>query len=918
MGRRSWLRSADSACERRQRQLLLIANNLDAQLSTGSRVYATIVETWHKAMQVLDRLIAGIPQSVENPEILLGLSSWHLYPDMEVVHDKVKHVDQKDRLVAPGGIMTIGLHGKRQKDANGVVWSVPLSHLRYYGKPVPSKRELGICTSRITFEQFLFLCLGSLTSGWPAKPEKVARFFLALSRIWQKDGEAMPEWMRLFFESVQWYESLEVKEREEAEQIFFFGRRRCRTLFSSSGALIPDGFGLCNITGFLKALPCAESRISWLRNFLTSSSNLEKVPNNAVIRYYPEQEDSVVGDMRPGRALELVRGAQSNPEAMSTCHFYNHSYHPDTWRCTISVEFASVLPVSMDGKPKSHKRWIPANESIRRPCQVHGHIVMRDEECPWQIEGFNSPCTVSVHRMEKLCKETTEDCGFYHSAGCSANNKHDIPEALYIGGRIIPALFPIRPVNTDQIKTKSVVLSDGQEWCSCCGNVVPMRSHGNAQPFKKRKRSYQIGCQTKWYIPTFDSIIAKGKLPAVSAYTALGDINIAAVCHPSLQDVSPEQQLPQRLDLDSLISYLEDGIFSASSLARYLAKPQQDFWMVSTSSIQKSFQALLKASTLYRDLPNSTIDIEVTSRPLGDAKWVDGSTSSSALAKNFSCIAMFEGGLDIRPPELEDVIAISSGNSLYIAAFCLQDPWHEQQPGGILHTVGNVGKPGMSFLISPREPLICEPKRDKWQLVKHAPFDGKLESNLADTSLHLSFTGYEFPCRTAEHGIVDKQAFFVEAAVRAFDRREWVADLDLCSAFRAAWSSSQSLSLAGGKGRRSKPDQILPLIARLGPCNHSKYEQSEYGHLELTSVDTWIELLDAPTTRFIVRAKGDWLSRLAVFAVAMQTKRPVVLASDYVCWRCVELRAEILRPTTNVEGSWAESDGNAPALMILC
>ena len=52
-------------------------------------------------MQVLDKLIAGIPQSIEDPEILLGLGSWHLYPDMAVVHNKAKHVWQKDELVLP-------------------------------------------------------------------------------------------------------------------------------------------------------------------------------------------------------------------------------------------------------------------------------------------------------------------------------------------------------------------------------------------------------------------------------------------------------------------------------------------------------------------------------------------------------------------------------------------------------------------------------------------------------------------------------------------------------------------------------------------------------------------------------------------------------------------------------------------------
>jgi len=71
-------------------------------------------------------------------------------------------------------------------------------------------------------------------------------------------------------------------------------------------------------------------------------------------------------------------------------------------------------------------------------------------------------------------------------------------------------------------------------------------------------------------------------------------------------------------------------------------------------------------------------------------------------------------------------------------------------------------------LVSPREPPIYELEGDKWRLVRHVPFDGKLESNLADSSLHLSFTGYEFPRWTVDHGIVDKQTLFVEAAVRAF------------------------------------------------------------------------------------------------------------------------------------------------------
>lgn len=141
---------------------------------------------------------------------------------------------------------------------------------------------------------------------------------------------------------------------------------------------------------------------------------------------------------------------------------------------------------------------------------------------------------------------------------------------------------------------------------------------------------------------------------------------------------------------------------------------------------------------------------------------------------------------------------------------------------------------------------------------------------------------------------VHKQAFFIEAAVRAFDRREWVADLDLNAAFGAKYRRSQrmrALDTRFNSGRMGKPSQdrlSAPLVDRLVSCNHSDHEQSEYSRVELVFVDSWFELLDAPTTVFIVRAKDDWLSSLAVFGVAVQTGRPVVIASGHVCWRCAE------------------------------
>ena len=59
------------------------------------------------------------------------------------------------------------------------------------------------------------------------------------------------------------------------------------------------------------------------------------------------------------------------------------------------------------------------------------------------------------------------------------------------------------------------------------------------------------------------------------------------------------------------------------------------------------------------------------------------------------------------------------------------------------HTIGNMGRPGMSLLMSQSSPLAYEFDRGTWQFIKHKPFESQLGSNFTGTSPHLSFTGCE-------------------------------------------------------------------------------------------------------------------------------------------------------------------------------
>ncbi|OCL08861.1 hypothetical protein AOQ84DRAFT_257707, partial [Glonium stellatum] len=236
-------------------------------------------------------------------------------------------------------------------------------------------------------------------------------------------------------------------------------------------------------------------------------------------------------------------------------------------------------------------------------------------------------------------------------------------------------------------------------------------------------------------------------------------------------------------------------------------------------------------------------------------------------ARSLSCVAAFESGsLNIDQKDLREVLAISAGSSLYITQFLWSDPFSPAPSSFIRRSVGNVGKQGTALLFSPNNPKIGDPGYDSWRSVQHDEFDGKFKNNFPETSLHLSFTGYELALNTGQHGLRDKEAYFLQTVVQAYERSVWVADLDILGA------------LGGDKIRFSRLSQR---------CQHTPIESKSAGHGPITSIDCWAELLDPPNNCSIIRAKGNWLARLATTVVAIQKTRHVIIASEKVCWACI-------------------------------
>lgn len=80
---RSWLRTADEAKRAQQKQLMLIVRNIHMPVhSVNKGTYESVIGAWKTALTLMERLLHGEPQSVQGGDLLLGVASWHIYPDL--------------------------------------------------------------------------------------------------------------------------------------------------------------------------------------------------------------------------------------------------------------------------------------------------------------------------------------------------------------------------------------------------------------------------------------------------------------------------------------------------------------------------------------------------------------------------------------------------------------------------------------------------------------------------------------------------------------------------------------------------------------------------------------------------------------------------------------------------------------------
>ncbi|KAH3948728.1 hypothetical protein HBH53_098360 [Parastagonospora nodorum] len=827
---RAWLRTADGVSERKQKQLELILKNTSLPVIGDSTVFPGVISTWATAVETMEKLITGMPQAVRDGASLIGLSAWHLYPDMGVFSPEVKEIRMNDPLVAAGGFLSIGLATtpRTSDESSGVHWSLSLAQLRFYGRPVKVQRALEN-GARITFQQLNLVILGVLLSEWrmnESQGDLAAKAIISLTEYIKhgEQGSRMEKrLLNLLQDSAIAYSRRKSGDETLNNKLIHLGRRRAQRLVHGSSlppqyVISPSFFGLLDSATFIKALRDSNSRIRFLRHVATSLYGKTTPADAFIIRY--------TGDLPKSR----------------------HSSHAHDTGC-----LSSLGEEKDDKNPIGHKTSIykidpraPAHESLRTSTVVEVTMHDREFELLSDIEMQNSTYAFIAHSDQYSASESgTDTIGFgEYEEGCvygkfsyataSPTNFSGLPDLLY------PAHHRW---TLGHIPSNDSLLD---------GELVTFDAHGK---FKSWPDCLQItGAQ--------DPV-------AYTYHVALGDETEAAL----FTRRKKSEQLPDRpIDLEDLLWCLEHDIIDSATLLRQLCSlhPSNNYRLLETLGI---FAAV---AMVYDDLPDMTIDVGVLERPIAETRCARDLHPKTRLPQDtriitctqntaFAIIAYFESGIhDVDPKQLESVIALSAADSLFVSQQLLEDPYKSIPCStGIRRILGNVGKPGVTFLLPPQEPMTRDVSTSSWKLNSYRPFDGSTSRSFESTSLHLSFTEYHVPLFDGSRGAHDNQISFLESVISVREREE--------------------IGLLTGSSLRRLEGQAI--------CQHSKGSNANQ---DIIAVDSWDELLDKPDGVFVVRVGNNWIARLALTLVAYQrlqqtaSKFAVTVCPADVCWTCTQ------------------------------
>ncbi|MCJ1419369.1 hypothetical protein MMC32_005723 [Xylographa parallela] len=817
---RAWLRSADEAKKREQTQLMLIVNNCNIPVNTSGNTYKSVIQSLRTALTTLNNLVAGMPQCLQDGAVLLGLSAWHLYPDLLVLGNAPAEVAFNDSLIDQGGVLTVGLNYHHDRPDEGVYWSLPLSHIRFYGDPVVHSRSAGIDGSRMTMQELQVVALGNAVLGWEEYENDPLAAAESILVLWEcligikgsksnrfkkflRDGSS---WLHMLFNAARDLIESEGLARETLLKAFSLGQRR--GAFLCHTATLGSFFNLCETNRLLSILT-EDGGVFLFREF---AKDLHLLPGQAVISI-------------------------------------QHVVPKDEGGPLTYPEYATAVPISQ----KSSKR---ARNGKELQKDTHARMVAPIEMKAKRWEAIREGCYCIVSCPAENCS-----CNFW-ALDCS-NKCH----AKGITERVVPC------IRTSKKGARAKVYS-----------IDPTRFARFGQIESKGEKCYywsaQSGCES------IEERVWKnidGKDP--TAVLSLDNQFLTTKQHRGGKEFDTISLLihgqtrsdyvksrKRKLDIQLVKKVLLSGLVDSDAFINYFGSIGNHRSM---TKYIRSLRVLASAVLVYKLLPSATIPVSICDNQIEQARWIplEGQKKLHFESDNlmpypldrpstFACIAMFESGsMNLDPKVLSEVMAMSSGNSIYVAAPLLCDPSEIPRHHEIRRIIGNVGRAGIAMLIQPQDPKVRRPDLDSWAIINHNTFDGELVNSFDKTSLHLSFTHFEMPINVEQLGAQDTDAFLMEALVSVHEQGKWVADINVLSSLQS---------------------NLIQRLELLPHCSHSGTAFPK----PLTSIDIWDELIDQPNTTAIFRAHGNCNARLAAAAIAVQRGHRTYVCPPNVCWTC--------------------------------
>jgi hypothetical protein len=925
---RSWLQAADAAKRLEQTQLMLIINNVRKPVNMSQEPYESVVTAWTSGMDAMERLIVGTPQRVQDGAILVAITAWHLYPNMQVLSDCAKDISPGDELMIHSllTVSSFDLSGGRE----GVFWSLPLSRMRYYSAPVITERSLASDTSRISIEEFQIVFLGAFVARWKricSDEERCCRLIIRLQHVYKTLRTTVPPWFNILADAAARVIKSSGSIQAQNRKLLRLGSRRCTGFLYSPEHELPIMFGLEYFHVLIRCTTEPEQRIKILRE---ASETRSKGKNQGLLLRYKKSPShryhyaTVTPSTRTSHKRRLGQAAKSSTghqrfalgyfeekETIISCH------GPLGCGCTDPAMGECICKQSStDCTTGCHEdtdvcRNVSGRFSLSYDCQKG---CSDERPCVGCInEARLSELAAEGEEALLIHPEKLEDVDDFQflieTPGKSFRETH----MLWLGHGQTAAVFrrqdgPTYDTYSQSVsdmpsatieEIEAVVYADGfnpaslELWSSCY--------HASGEGLVQQMRSLSaLMFTTSLYQSMPDSTVSieviNGTLYGTSWVRSLELIELeypysysqGLWWHYDETINRVRARTSQSRNLQSLRRWsnkeLKPDIHAYPFHPDHLHEDTVDLFPFHENALHEGaiIEVEPQVATLAEDIPEedgwyfairspptSQQRLEQEMHTLEQVFHHDHEKAQNdkgfEMRRIFSCIAWFESGeFDIEMEHLQAVMALANGASIYVASGLLGDPSATTKDAPVRRVFGNLGRSELCLLVPPADPRLAKPDVRSWKLINHSAFDGQFQDCFGGTTLHLTFTDSEDAVYVGNRGLRDRQVVLLETLISIDDRGRNIGDLDILSMF---------------DNPRLRVNDV---------CAHaSDKDITSVTDWDLTAVDCWEEFLDPPTGTGIFRASGNWQARLGATAAAIQAGKNVLVLPKPACLLCL-------------------------------